>query len=77
MLEGRVMKNYGNLYGNSSIIEYDAGKDYISVKFRDGRVYTYSYSKAGSYHVENMKKLAEQGYGLNSYIMKNVRNKYD
>ena len=71
------MKIYSNLNGKSSIVGYNAGFDRISVKFRDGRVYTYSYSKAGVYHVENMKKLAEQGYGLNSYIMKNVRNKYD
>lgn len=40
------------------------------------RVYRYSYKSAGVENVENMKVLAEQGYGLNSFINIYVKYKY-
>ncbi|WP_199669333.1 hypothetical protein [Coprococcus sp. AF16-5] len=41
------------------------------------RVYRYSYKSAGVENVENMKVLAEQGYGLNSFINRYVKYKYE
>ena len=72
-----VMQRYANWGGDSNIYAYECGLDYILVQFGNGSVYKYSYSSAGSYHVETMKELAMSGSGLNSYIMRNVRNNYE
>jgi hypothetical protein len=72
------MERYSNIGGDSGVSAYEIGTDYIKVKFSgNGRTYTYSYQKAGSYHIENMKRLAQSGNGLNSYINRNVKNLYD
>ncbi|MFK7797518.1 MAG: hypothetical protein AB8E82_08700 [Aureispira sp.] len=70
------MQIYLNRNGKSGISAYEIGTDYISVQFSNGKIYTYSYTSAGSQNVEIMKELAQNGYGLNSYIMKNVKNNY-
>lgn len=71
------MEKYKNLGGNSGIINYEIGTDIIFIQFKDMSVYSYSYNKAGQIHVEQMKYLAKAGKGLNSYLMKNVHDKYD
>ena len=71
------MQNYKNLGGNSSVVAYSIGKDYVEVQFSTGRIYKYSYASAGVTNVEKMKTLAMQGMGLNSYIMHYVRNAYE
>lgn len=71
------MIRYRNLDGDSGITAYGIGNDYIVVEFHGGACYIYSYMSAGTNHVENMKALARQGRGLNSYIMRNVKNNYE
>lgn len=71
------MQFYKNIGGNSGVRAFDIGEDYIEVQFSTGRVYRYSYGKAGKRNVEEMKRLALLGCGLNSYIMRNVKNDYD
>ena len=72
------MESYRNIGRDSGVSTYEIGTDYIKVKFSGtSRTYTYSYRKAGSYHVETMKRLAQSGKGLNSYINKHVKNLYD
>lgn len=75
------MEKYANVCGESGVSSYEIGSDYISdyikVKFSSGSTYQYSYSKAGETHVENMKKLALDGFGLYSYINLYVKFKYD
>ena len=72
------MERYRNLGGDSGIIAYEIGIDYIIVVFSGtSRKYKYSYRNAGKSHVENMKLIAQHGSGLNSYIMKHVKNLYD
>lgn len=71
------MQIYKNLGGNSNIHSFEVGVDYIDVQFNAGAIYRYSYKSAGSNHIEQMKTLAEQGCGLNSYINCNVRKKYE
>lgn len=71
------MERYINRSGQSGVSAYEIGLDYIRVRFSSGSTYKYSYRKAGQYNVENMKKLAKQGFGLNSYINTNVKFKYD
>ena len=72
------MERYRNSGGDSGISAYEIGVDYIRVKFSSTfRVYTYSYRKAGPTHVEKMKRLAKKGSGLNSYINRHVKYRYD
>lgn len=72
------MEYYRNSGGNSGVSPYEIGTDYIKVRFSGNfKTYTYSYRKAGSMHVETMKRLARSGSGLNRYINRNVKNLYD
>jgi hypothetical protein len=72
------MKRYNNSGGNSGVSSYEIGSDFIAVKFSaTPRVYRYSYASAGRTHVENMKKLAVGGSGLNSYINRYVKDLYE
>ncbi len=73
------MERYKNSGGNSGVSTYEIGSDYIIVKFiGNSKIYRYSYTGgAGSHHVENLKQLARKGSGLNAYIMKYVKDKYD
>lgn len=72
------MEIYKDIDNDSNVTHYKIGSTFITVWFRGtARSYTYSYSKAGQFHVEKMKVLAKNGDGLNSYIMRNVKNLYD
>lgn len=72
------MERYKNLGRDSGVEAYEIGIGYITVKFRETfRTYTYSSRKAGSHHVEQMKRLARRGHGLNAYINRHVKYKYD
>lgn len=71
------MKRYKDLDGDSGIRAYETGSDFIRVQFKDGSVYLYTYSSAGRGNIERMKKLAAHGDGLNAFINKNVRNRYE
>lgn len=71
------MEQYLNLGRNSNVKEYSIGSDYIDVVFGKGNCYRYSYKSAGMEKVEQMKILAQQGIGLNSYIMRYARKDYE
>lgn len=66
---------YRDVYGDSGVLAYDPGPDYLNVQFKNtSRNYCYLCQKAGRAHVETMKKLAENGNGLNSFINKYVQD---
>jgi hypothetical protein len=70
------VKRYKNLKGNSGIISYQNGKEFIEILFvNKPAIYVYSYSKCGKQHVERMKKLASNGEGLGTYINKHAEVK--
>jgi hypothetical protein len=72
------MERYRNSGGDSGVSAYEIGSDYIIVVFKGNpKPYRYSYNGAGSYHVENLKKLAINGNGLNAYINNHVKYLYD
>ena len=72
------MERYRNATGTSGVYAYEINHYNIHVQFvGNNRIYTYSYGRAGSNHVENMKRLALQGSGLNTYINNNVKFLYD
>lgn len=75
--EGEVkVERYANLSGNSGIVGYELGKDFIRVYFSDGSIYLYTYESAGVANIEQMKQLARKGQGLNSFINKYVHKAY-
>lgn len=71
------MNRYLNLRKTSSIIAYEIGVDFIAVQFKNYSIYRYSYASAGIEKVEQMKKLAIQGYGLGSYIQRCAKYDYE
>ena len=67
---------------DSGVVAYHIEDRDIKILFppdKDGQpfVYTYSYSRPGKKHVEEMKKLAEKGSDLATYINKNIRERYE
>ena len=70
------MENYKNLGGDSGIVSYKIGSDFIEVYFSDNSGYLYNCQNPGQRDVEEMKRLAGMGEGLNSYINRVVRKNY-
>ena len=71
------MQRYSNLAGNSGVLAYKIGSNYIDVQFESGGgVYRYTYSSTGKEEVEEMKRLAAAGKGLTGYINQNVTENY-
>lgn len=72
------MTPYRNLNGDSNVVAYEANEDSIHVIFKNGtcRNYLYNVVHPGSAVVEQMKALAVQGRGLNSYISSVVKDNY-
>lgn len=62
------MQPYSNNSGKSSVIAYSAGNDYIVVQFPNSAYYKYTYSSAGQSAIEAMKRYAQKGFGLGTYI---------
>ena len=71
------MEKYKNLSRDSSVYAYKIGMNYIDVQFNDGSIYRYSYKSAGASNVEQMKRYAQAGDGLGSFIQRNVRKLYE
>lgn len=72
------MQKYADINNDSGVDKFEINDASITVWFKGtSRSYTYSYSKAGQNHVEQMKKLAVAGDGLNEYINYNVKFDYD
>ena len=71
------MQKYKDINNDSGVEAYDIHEDSITVFFKGSpKPYKYSYASAGIQNVEHMKKLAASGDGLNSFIMRNVKDKY-
>lgn len=69
-----MQKKYRDRDNDSGVQSYEIGSTYIKLIFKSSRkVYEYTYAKEGQRHIENMKRLAQAGDGLNSYINKHVR----
>ncbi len=70
------MNNYRDWDNDSGVTSYEIGDDYIIVQFKSGRdrYYKYTHASAGSMDIEEMKKLASAGDGLNEYIVENKVN---
>ena len=67
------MREYRNQNGNSGIIAYEIGDDYIDVQFKNGGIYRYEEATIGRLQFLNMQVLAILGSGLNAFINMFVR----
>lgn len=72
------MIRYLDLDHDSGIVAYEYGESSILIRFKDGATYEYTSGGVGSHHLENMKRLADAGEGLNAYINTHheIRNGY-
>jgi hypothetical protein len=70
------MEKYKNLGGNSNIYAFKIDEKSIAVQFNDGSVYLYNDVRPGTAAVVEMKRLALNGSGLNSYISRVIRKNY-
>jgi hypothetical protein len=71
-----VRKDYKDRSGTSGVRHYALGQTFIRVWFEDGGLYQYDEAKPGALHVARMKRLAEEGRGLATYINQHVRENY-
>ncbi|MBF0229185.1 MAG: hypothetical protein HQK63_06280 [Desulfamplus sp.] len=71
------MQKYADINGDSGVYGFEIQTSAITVWFKGTqRPYTYSYQSAGQSNVEEMKRLALSGNGLNAFINRNVKFDY-
>jgi len=72
------MKKYADKTKKSGVESYEISPDSIKVKFKNSdEIYEYTYKSASEKHIVNMKKLAKEGMGLNTYISKFASDKFE
>ena len=71
-----AMRPYRNLNGNSGVVAYEVGADFIRVTFNTAGVYRYTDANSGRRNVEEMKGLAFAGVGLATFINAHVDELY-
>lgn len=62
------MQQYANNSGKSNVVAYYIGDDFIVVQFPHNAYYKYTYSSAGQSAIETMKRYAQNGSGLGTFI---------
>lgn len=62
---------------DSLVKRFEIGEDFIKVELSSGASYLYTYESAGKNNIEEMKRLAHAGDGLNSFINTCVKNKHE
>jgi hypothetical protein len=70
------MTPYKDLSGRSGIEAYEIRDRSIVVRFKHAGAYVYNYENPGAEEVEIMKRLAQQGQDLSTYISQKVRRRY-
>ena len=70
------MRHYRDIGLDSGVEAYDYDDESITVRFKGGATYLYTYLSAGAHNIEQMKKHAVAGDGLNGYINRYAQYKY-
>lgn len=73
----KAMKRYKDITGLSGVTAYEFGEDSITVEFNHDAVYLYTYASTGKRTIEKMKRLANAGKGLSTYISQVVKDKFE
>lgn len=76
LTRGDEMTHYINYGGNSGVESYDSGDGWFMVRFKDGSLYLYTTKSTTEDHLYQMRRLAEMGSGLNSYLNRVVGKQY-
>ena len=72
------MKRYRDVSGDSGVAFYDYGDVWIDVVFKSSNViYRYTNASAGARRIRDMKRLADAGNGLSTYISQHIRENYE
>ena len=69
------MQAYLNRSRRSRIISFETGHDYIKLHFQNGRLRVFNEKAYGVKAIADMKRLATEGRGLYTYILKNITDK--
>lgn len=67
---------YKNLSNESGVTHYELLDDGIRVQWVSGDVYVYTNASTGEAHIAEMKRLAEKGRGLATYISQKVKGNF-
>lgn len=67
---------YADNSGASGITAYEPGPDSIIIEFRNGATYLYTSASSGSRVIAEMKRLAAEGRGLNTYLNEHTHDRY-
>ncbi len=72
------MPRYSDRDGDSGIVAFEVGPDWIEIEFERGRerFYRYTNASAGAANILTMQRLAEKGDGLNAFINRYAKNKF-
>jgi hypothetical protein len=70
------VKIYQDLSGDSGVAGYEIGAESITVQFKSGAIYLYTYASAGKSKIEAMKRLAVRGHTLSTFISREVKELY-
>lgn len=62
------MKPYRNLSGDSGVVGYEIGRNYIRIRFSSNDDYTYEAGRVGRKHLAELQRRAAAGRGLATYI---------
>lgn len=68
MAERNTVKPYQDIGEDSGIAAYEHGRDWIRIRFKHGGTYKYPSARIGAAHLRAMKRLADAGKGLNTYL---------
>jgi hypothetical protein len=75
---GEEKHAYGNIDNHSSITHYSIGQDYILIWYEGfSKPKKYSFASASESNVIKMIELARAGKGLNRFVVKKVKGKYE
>ena len=71
-----MLLRYRNLNGDSGVEAFSVEPQAITVRFRGGATYLYTYAATGREEVGTMKDLALRGRGLGTFISTHVGKRY-
>ncbi|ARN73785.1 hypothetical protein [Oceanicoccus sagamiensis] len=72
-----MARPYKNRHNDSGVTDYAIGLNQLTVWFAGSeKAYTYTADSVGQHHVDCMKRLAQAGEGLNAYINRYVKKRY-
>lgn len=70
------MEDYKNTSGDSGIKAYEILDQAIKILFTDDSIYLYTYESSGKSAIEIMKKLANKGIGLTTFINQQIKDNF-